>query len=56
MGENHQLAGKWARHFAQLSIINSIIGVNLFFGQSLPNDPVLRTAQALATGQYRAGG
>ena len=33
--ENHQLAGKWARHFARYSIINSRIGVNPFFG---PNE------------------
>src|SRR5205814_8966908 len=32
MWENHQFAGKWARHFARLSIINSIIDVNPFFG------------------------
>src|SRR5712691_4470290 len=33
IGENHQLAGKWARHFAQLSIINSRIDVNLSLGR-----------------------
>ena len=53
--ENHQLAGKWARHFAGYSIINSRIGVNPFFGRySLTDMTSPEASKALATGQCPA--
>src|SRR5437764_7755505 len=43
--ENHQFAGKWARHFALYSIINSRISVNSFFAPFAPDRAVPRGIQ-----------